>query len=317
MRSRWADSSAGNDASQPAASVRIAPMLVTLRSRAMTHPLRIGLKLSQQVHPIEVQREAWRMADEAGFDHLWPFDHLIALGPDPAQPIFDGWTILGAVAENTKRARIGLNVTGNLYRHPGLLAKIAVTVDHLTGGRLEFGIGAAWNEPEFKMHGLPFPSAADRIRMLDESIRAIKLLWTEPRASFAGRFYQLADAIAEPKPVQKPHPPIWIGGSGPKRTLRVVARHADVWNGGGSTPEETKDLLRILDEHCAKVGRDRGTIRLSRNFRVDDADAALKQLEWSRALGYSDILLFPGQGGDLRRGVETAAKLLPRLRAAG
>ena len=282
----------------------------------MAHPLRFGLKLSQQIHPIDAQRDAWKIADQAGFDHIWPFDHLIALGPDPAQPIFDGWTILGAVAEATRRVRIGLNVTGNLYRHPGLLAKIAVTVDHLSSGRLEMGMGAAWNEPEFKMHGLPFPSAADRIRMLDESISAMKLLWTESRATFDGRFYQLTDAIAEPKPLQKPYPPIWIGGSGPKRTLRVVAKHADVWNGAGNTPEETEALLRILEEHCAKVGRDPATIRRSRNFRVDDADAALKQIESSRKLGYSDFLLFPAPG-DLRSGAETAAKLLPRLREVG
>jgi F420-dependent oxidoreductase-like protein len=196
----------------------------------VAHPLRIGLKLSQQVHAIDAQRESWRIADEAGFDHIWPFDHLIALGNDPTRLIFDGWTILGAVAENTKRARIGLNVTGNLYRHPGLLAKIAVTVDHLSGGRLEMGIGAAWNEPEFQMYGMPFPSVADRIRMLDEACSVLKALWTEERPTFKGRFYQLDAAIAEPKPVQKPYPPIWIGGSGPKRTLRVVAKHADVWN---------------------------------------------------------------------------------------
>ena len=283
----------------------------------MPFPLRFGLKLSQQIHPIDVQREAWRAADAAGFDHIWPFDHLIALGQDPTQPIFDGWTILGAVAENTKKTRIGLNVTGNLYRHPGLLAKIAVTVDHLSKGRLEFGIGAAWNEPEFRQQGLPFPSAADRIRMLDESIKAIKLLWADGRATFAGRFYQLSDAIAEPKPVQKPHPPIWIGGSGPKRTLRVVARHADVWNGGGASDEETQGLLKILAEHCAKVGRDMSTIRLSGNIRADDAEAALRQVEARRRMGYSDFLLFPGQGPDLRAGVETAAKLLPRLRQLG
>ena len=106
-----------------------------------TNPLRYGLKFSQQVHPIDVQVDVWRTADEGGFDHIWPFDHLIALGPDPAAPIFDGWTVLGAMAAITKRARMGLNVTGNLYRHPGLMAKIAVTVDHLSNGRMEFGIG--------------------------------------------------------------------------------------------------------------------------------------------------------------------------------
>jgi F420-dependent oxidoreductase-like protein len=281
----------------------------------VAHPLRIGLKLSQQVHPIEAQREAWRMGDEAGFDHIWPFDHLIALGNDPTRLIFDGWTILGALAENTKRARIGLNVTGNLYRHPGLLAKIAVTVDHLSDGRLEMGIGAAWNEPEFKMYGMPFPSAADRIRMLDEACSVLKALWTEERATFKGRFYQLDAAIAEPKPVQKPYPPIWIGGSGPKRTLRVVAKHADVWSANGPTPAETFALMKILDEHCAAVGRDPATIRRSSQLRAENEDAALRIAEASLNAGFTELLLFPLPGGDLRSGVERAARLLPRLRA--
>ena len=280
----------------------------------MAHPFRIGLKLSQQVHPIEAQREAWRTADQAGFDHIWPFDHLIALGNDPTRLIFDGWTILAAVAENTKRARIGLNVTGNLYRHPGLLAKIAVTVDHLSGGRLEMGLGAAWNEPEFKMYGMPFPSVADRIRMLDEACSVLKALWTEERATFNGRFYQLAAAIAEPKPVQKPHPPIWIGGSGPKRTLRVVAKHADVWNSNAPTPDETHALVKILDEHCAKVGRDPATIRRSHQIRVEKDDDALRIGEAALRAGFSELLLFPSSGGDLRSGVERAAALLPRIR---
>ena len=280
----------------------------------MPHPLRIGLKLSQQVHPIAAQREAWRTADEAGFDHIWPFDHLIALGNDPTKLIFDGWTILGAVAENTKRARIGLNVTGNLYRHPGLLAKIAVTVDHLSGGRLEMGLGAAWNEPEFTMYGIPFPGAADRIRMLDEAVRVLKALWTEERATFKGRFYQLDAAIAEPKPVQKPHPPIWIGGSGPKRTLRVVAKHADVWNSNAPKPEDTLALTKILDEHCAAVGRDPATIRRSSQVRAENEDGALRIAQTALGAGFTELLLFPFAGADLRTGVERAAALLPRMR---
>jgi len=278
------------------------------------HPLRIGLKLSQQVHPIDAQRDAWRIADEAGFDHIWPFDHLVSLGGDPTRLIFDGWTILGAVAENTKRARIGLNVTGNLYRHPGLLAKIAVTVDHLSGGRLEMGLGAAWNEPEFAMFGLPFPSAPDRIRMLDEACQMLKLLWTEPRATFKGRFYQLAEAIAEPKPVQKPYPPIWIGGSGPKRTLRVVAKHADVWNSNAGSVDDTRALVKVLEEHCAAVKRDPATIRRSHQIRVQEPDDALRQAETSVKAGFTELLLFPAPG-DLRAGATKAAELLPRLRA--
>ena len=122
-------------------------------------------------------------------------------------------------------------------------------------------------------------------------------------------FRQLTEAIANPKPIQKPHPPIWIGGSGPKRTLRVVARHADVWNGGGEGPDETKELLRILDEHCAKVGRDRAQIRLSRTMRIDDADAALKQLEWSKALGYTDDQAFTDYLKMLLRLQDAGAKL--------
>ncbi len=280
----------------------------------MAFPLRFGLRVNQHVHDVAQQRDAWRIGDDAGFDHVWAFDHLNALGNDPTQPVLDGWTVLGAMAEVTKRSRIGLMVTGNLYRHPGLLAKIAATVDHLSGGRLEFGLGAAWNEPEFTQYGMPFPSPADRIRMLDESIRVIKRLWADGRPTFKGRFYQITDAIAEPKPIQKPHPPIWIGGSGPKRTLRVVARRADVWNGAGSTLDETKDLLRILREHCASVGRDPDTIRLSTSQRIDDVDAAIKTMSERRALGYSDFLLFPRRGADLRAGATAAAELLPRLR---
>src|SRR3989442_12019776 len=135
------------------------------------NPLRYGLKFSQQIHPIDVHRDVWRIGDQAGFDHIWGFDHLIALGPNPAAPIFDGWTFLGAMAAITKRARIGLNVTGNLYRHPGLLAKIAVTVDHLSSVRLVFGIGTGRNVLVFAQFGLPFPSAVYLVTMLDELLQ--------------------------------------------------------------------------------------------------------------------------------------------------
>lgn len=285
------------------------------------HPLRIGLKFSQQVHPIDVHRDVWRIADQAGFDHIWPFDHLIALGGDSSAPIFDGWTALGAMAAITQRARMGLNVTGNLYRHPGLLAKIAVTVDHLSHGRLEFGIGTGWNEPEFTQFGLPFPSAGDRVRMLDESLRAMKLLWTEPRATYKGRFYQLSDAIAEPKPVQRPHPPIWIGSKG-DRMLRLTARHADVWNSNFGGFEEAKAGSRYLDEACAKIGRDPKTLRRSMNLALDGADATVAKAEAAREAGFSDLLIMIGgrsapAGVDPRRRAEEAARLLPRLRAVG
>lgn len=261
----------------------------------------------------------WRIADEAGFDHLWPFDHLIALGPDPAAPIFDGWTVLGAMAETTKRVRIGLNVTGNLYRHPGLLAKIAVTVDHLSRGRLLFGIGTGWNEPEFTQFGLPFPSAGDRVSMLDEALRAMKLLWTKPRATFGGRFYQLKDAIAEPKPAQKPHPPIWIGSKG-DRMLRLTARHADVWHANAQF-DESVALNKQLDAVCARRGRDPASLRRAISVRLTTPDDTLGKAKAAVAAGFNEILIMGGGAAfaaiDPRKRVEEAAALLPRLRALG
>lgn len=262
------------------------------------------------------------MVDAAGFDHLWLFDHLVAIHQEG--PVYDGWTMLAAAAEVTRRTRIGLNVTGNLYRHPGLLAKIAVTVDHLSGGRLEVGIGAGWNEPEFTAYGMPFPkTAAERIGRLDEACQVLKALWTEPRASFAGEYYQLREAIAEPKPLQKPHPPLWVGGNGPKRTLRVAAEHADVWScdvwpTNAEAMESTYALGRVLDDHCAAIGRDPKTIRRAHVLLADGTDTPVEIAERSIREGFTELLLFPvkalGPDGDLRAGIETAAALLPRLR---
>jgi alkanesulfonate monooxygenase SsuD/methylene tetrahydromethanopterin reductase-like flavin-dependent oxidoreductase (luciferase family) len=228
------------------------------------------------------------------------------------------------MAECTARARIGLNVTGNLYRNPGLLAKIAVTVDHLSNGRLEMGLGAGWNESEFRMYGMAFPeSAAERIGRLDEAVRVLKLLWTESPATFDGTYYRLAGAFAAPKPMQRPHPPIWIGGNGPKRTLRVAAEHADVWScdvwpTDAAAMERAYALGRTLDEHCATIGRDPKTIRRAHALIPDDA-GTLDIAKASVRAGFNEFLLVPvrslGPGGDLRAGVEGAAELLPKLRA--
>src|SRR5487761_743396 len=166
----------------------------------MTHPLRFGMKLSGQDTTIEALRTVWRVADESGFDHLWDFDHFASIGDrGPDRPIYEGWALQAAMAEGTKRVRIGCLVTGNTYRNPALLAKLAVTVDHLSGGRLEFGIGAAWAAIEHSMYGVE--GLDHRVGRLRESLRIIKSLFTEARPIFEGRYYNFKDAIANPKPL--------------------------------------------------------------------------------------------------------------------
>ena len=233
----------------------------------MTHPLRFGLKLSGQDTTIGALRTVWRIAEEGGFDHVWDFDHLASIGGDgPDRPIFEGWSLQAAMAEATKRVRIGCLVTGNTYRNPALLAKTAVTVDHLSGGRLEFGIGAAWAEVEHQMYGID--GLDHRVGRLSESLRIIKSLWTEERTNFDGRYYRMTDAIANPKPVQRPHPPIWVGASG-ATTLRLVARHGDVWNIAGGDPDRIAELTGMLEEACAAVGRNSSEIRRSLQYGWD------------------------------------------------
>jgi F420-dependent oxidoreductase-like protein len=162
----------------------------------------------------------------------------------------------------TEHVRVGTLVTGITYRHPAVLAKMGASLDVITGGRLEMGVGAAWFELEHQAYGIEFPPTAERIRRLDEACEIIKRLWTQPVTDFEGHYYQLRQAYCEPKPVQKPRPPIMIGGGGEQLTLRVVAKHADEWNLFGS-PDEFRRKIAILDEHCRAVGRDPASIEKS------------------------------------------------------
>ena len=218
-------------------------------------PLRFGLKNSGQATTIAALREVWRIADEGGFDHVWDFDHFASIGADGTErPVYEGWSLLAAIAASTRRVRFGCMVTGNTYRHPVVLAKMAVTVDHLSGGRLEFGIGAAWAEAEHQMYGIE--GLDHRVGRLRESLDAMISLWTNERTTLEGRYYHFKDAVATPKPIQKPHPPIWIGAGG-DQMMRVVARYADVWNSaGGPGPDAAREQSRKLDEVCRQVGRD-------------------------------------------------------------
>jgi F420-dependent oxidoreductase-like protein len=279
--------------------------------------LRFGLKLSQNAS-IDQLRGLWRLADEAGFDSCWVMDHFATLGARDDGPIFEAWAMLAAMAQLTSRTRIGCAVVGNTYRHPAVLAKMAVTVDHVSGGRLEFGIGAGWAENEHTMLGLEFGTRNDRADRLEESVQIIRSLWTRPRTTFEGKHYRLQDAVAEPKPVQQPHPPIWIGGSGPKRTLRIAAQYADVWNAAGGSPEQVAASSAILDQHCADVGRNPSQIRRSVQFRVgaDELDQVPATTDGYVKAGVTDFLLIVN-GDDAVAMGERLADQLPRLRELG
>lgn len=277
--------------------------------------MRVGLKLSQNA-PIEEYRTVWRIADEAGFDSLWNMDHLATIAGDDSGDIFEAWTLLAAMAETTSRVRIGCAVTGNTYRNPGVLAKMAATVDHLSGGRLEFGIGAGWAENEHTMLGLEFGTVGERMDRLEEACQIVRSLWTEPRTTFEGEYYRLTDAVAEPKPVQRPHPPIWIGGRGRRRTLRIAAKYADVWNAPGHPEDDVAELSGVLDAHCAEVGRDPASIRRTVQVRPHETDDLPGVVEDYAKTGIDEVLLIT-RAGTAEAQAEHAAEFLPRLRAVG
>jgi F420-dependent oxidoreductase-like protein len=283
----------------------------------------IGLELDEL-------REAWRLADAGGFDNLWLCDHLLPIVPwDQRAPIFEAWSLIAAMAQATRRVRIGAMVSANTFRHPGVLAKIAATVDHLSGGRLELGIGAggSFGPTEHVQIGLDFPPTGERIRTLGEACTVIKKLWTEDVADFEGRYYRLAGAIAEPKPLQRPHPPFWIGGDGEKLTLRVVAEHADVWNAigrnptgdpGGGIPELTHKLA-VLDRHCADVGRDPRSIRRSVQVllgREGELEGTMRRIEELVRVGFTDVLLLVPPPNPLPRLQLAVREILPHFRGS-
>lgn len=246
----------------------------------------ISAKLAP-VFPYAVLEAFWREADDLGFHAVWDYDHFYGLA-DPAADTLEGWTLLGAMAKVVQRARIGCMVTGVTYRHPALLAKMAVTVDHVSGGRLELGIGAAWHEGEHLGYGMAFPSPRERIAMLDEALTVIRALWTQERASFEGRYFRLDDAICNPKPLQRPHPPIVVGATRPK-ILRVVARHADEWNSPGlGGPQGWADASRELDLACGEVGRNPKEIRRSVQIFLHPAQEGQMDAEIAALPAYAD-----------------------------
>jgi F420-dependent oxidoreductase-like protein len=199
------------------------------------------------------------LAEDLGYDSIWVYDHFHNV-PRPAhEAVFECWTTMAAISQRTKRVRLGQMVGCNSYRQPSVLAKITSTIDVISGGRLDWGIGAGWYENEYRGYGFEFPKPKDRIGMLRESVEIVRSMWTQTETNFDGQYYKLSRANCDPKPLQQPHPPIWIGGGGEQLTLRVVATHADYSNFGGQ-PAEWARKREILKGHCAVVGRDEETI---------------------------------------------------------
>lgn len=191
--------------------------------------------------------------ERSGYDSVWLDEHLMF----GETPILECWTTLSALASVTTRIRLGTMVTSTAFRNPALLAKMAATVDVISGGRLEFGIGAGFQKGEHDAYGFPFPQPNERVARMKEAVEIIKKLWTEQKATYKGKHYQITEAICTPKPVQKPHPPITIGGSGEKHTLKVTAEHADRLDFGYlPTLEQYKHKLQVLEKHCKAIGRD-------------------------------------------------------------
>lgn len=233
--------------------------------------MRYGFKTAPQDTTWEALLACWRTADELEvFESGWLFDHFEPIFSDRTGPCLEGWSALAALAQATERLRLGLMVTGNPYRHPSVLANIAATVDVISGGRLELGLGAGWNQDEADALGIDLPPLKERFDRFEEACQVVHLLLTQERSDFDGEHFRLRGALCEPKPVQNPRPPLVIGGSGPKRTLRAVARFADHWNQAGGSPSQFAESLDILHGHCSDLGRDPTEITTSTQLRFDE-----------------------------------------------
>jgi F420-dependent oxidoreductase-like protein len=250
-------------------------------------PIQFGLQLWPQQTTWPEYRDSALAAEAAGWDSHWTWDHLLAIQGPWQQPIFEGWSMLVAVAAITERMRLGLMVGANTFRNPGVTTKLAATLDHVSNGRAVLGIGGAWFEREHEAFGIEFGETPGwRLDKLEEAVPLMRRLFDGELVTHSGRFYTLKDALCEPRPVQA-HLPILVGGSGPKKTMRTVARHADGWNTSGDV-ETVRGQLEILDAHCAEAGRDKSEIELTISFptiirdRVEDAEAArAKQLAFN------------------------------------
>jgi F420-dependent oxidoreductase-like protein len=263
-----------------------------------------------------------RAAEDAGFTRMTLMDHYFQMEHfrTAHDPMLEGYTALGYVAAQTQKMSLGLLVSGVTYRHPGLLAKIVTTADILSGGRAFLGLGAAWYEREHLALGVPFPPLKERFERLEEALQICLQMWSDDEGPYEGRHYRLAETICVPKPIQQPHPPIMIGGSGEKKTLRMVAQYGDACNLFGSDVDMVKHKLEVLERHCDDLGRDPSTIERTIQGRGDpigDPDGFVAQMEQYAALGIDLVELNPPAPDPLAFVEQVGATIVPRLAQLG
>ena len=281
----------------------------------MAHTVRFGLRCSQHHREWAEIKEWFQAADDWGLESAWVFDHMIPLSDPRDNPNLEGWTLLAGLAEATKNVEIGPMVTGITYRNPAMLLKNATTVDHISHGRALLGVGAAWFGGEHEMFGFDFPGPGPRVSMFGEALEIFKLLQSQDRTNFDGKYYQMKEAIFEPKPVRNPMPLV-IGGSQP-RMLGLIARYADQWDNNFSDPEEYKVRLERINSVCAEIGRDPAEIRRSttkgeRYLVENNEDQIVAELQALRDLGITDFLFHATS--DMAVMQQFVEKTIPALR---
>jgi alkanesulfonate monooxygenase SsuD/methylene tetrahydromethanopterin reductase-like flavin-dependent oxidoreductase (luciferase family) len=258
--------------------------------------MRFGLDVAQQRMPWDELVRRVRLAEELGFDGAWGFDHFQPMYGEGPGETFEGMTTLAALAGLTTRIRLGLLVTGVTYRHPSVLAAEALTVDHASHGRLELALGAAWFDQEHHELGIPFPPIGERTALLQDALEVATRLFTGDVVSYEGNIVSLHNAQLRPTPVQQPHPPIWVGGSGPRRTLPLVARYADAWHSFG-TPNSLRPAFERIDQLAIEMGRNPSDILRAGSLSLDDIETARKHAAKWRDAGYGYLVCgWPGAG---------------------
>jgi alkanesulfonate monooxygenase SsuD/methylene tetrahydromethanopterin reductase-like flavin-dependent oxidoreductase (luciferase family) len=293
----------------------------------MTGPtaLRFGLFLSQARKDWNRVLDEFLEAEELGFDHAWLVDHLVDTDGSPKDGCLEAWTLLAAIAARTTRIRLGVLVSSNTFRHPAILLKEAVTVDHISRGRLVLGIGTGWHEDEHRRYGIDLPAAPERVDRFEEAVEVISLLMAQERTTFTGRHYQLDDAHLEPGPVQQPRIPILIAAHRP-RMLRITARYADQWDTFGVIPgaategveTDLADRIAGLDAACRAIGRDPAEIRRSTwatSEALRSTDAYLDFVRYHHRLGFTDFSTQWPEASDIGVLRRVATEIIPALRA--